>query len=107
MNEEKKPLKPNSLCSKCRSNLIHGAKFRQSDPWMALEVTTLLSLINVTLEKRKFHIAYGGDVENIEKIKCLGCYNPDEFLAMTKIAKDTRDILKVKEYGENFKEGIQ
>lgn len=105
MSDEKKPLKPNSLCSKCRSNLIHGAKFRQSDPWMALEVT--LSLINVALEKRKFHIAYGGQVENIEKIKCLGCYNPEELATMTKIAKDTRDILKIKEFGETFKEGLQ
>ena len=104
MSDEKRVLKPNSLCGQCRHNLIIGARFKESDPWMALELGTVLSLITITCNKNKFHIAYGGDVYNIEKIKCLGCYNPEEMKAITKIAKDTRSIEKVKEYGESFKE---
>lgn len=98
------PVKPNPLCEKCRSNLIHGAKFKRQDPWMALEIASLLTLINIALVTRKFHVVYGGDPYSISKIKCLGCYLPENMKEIIKIAKDTRDIVKVKEYGENYKE---
>jgi hypothetical protein len=100
MSDEKQPLKPNSLCSKCRSNLIHGAKYRQADPWMALEVTALLTLVNVTLKSNKFHIQYGGDLYQIERIKCLSCYQPEAFQRIIEVAKETRDLTKVKAIGE-------
>lgn len=103
-DQEKKPIKPNPLCYPCRYSLIRGAKFKESDPWMALEIGTLLTLINITLKKKKFHIAYAGDVENIERIKCLGCYLPDDLKEIIKIAKETRSIESVKSFGENYSE---
>lgn len=100
MSDEKKPLKPNSMCPQCRANLIHGAKYRQADPWMALEVTALLTLVNVTLKSNKFHIQYAGELYNIEKIKCLACYQPEAFQRIIKVAKETRDLAKVKAIGD-------
>ncbi len=100
MSDEKKPVKPNSLCPQCRSNLIHGARFRQSDPWMALEITALLTLMTVALKSNKFHIQYGGDVYQIEKIKCLSCYQPETFKRIIDVAKKTRDLEQVKAIGD-------
>ena len=98
--ETKRPLRPNPLCGKCRSNLIHGAKFKKNDPWMALEVTSLLTLLTLALKNNNFLIKYGNDAFGVERIPCLGCFLPKDMTAIIKIAKDTRSILAVKEYGE-------
>lgn len=98
--DNKEPVKPNPLCPKCRSNLIHRAKYKESDPWMALEITAMLTLMNVAFKSNKFHIQYGGDVYEISKIKCLGCYQPDTLERIIKVEKDTRDLSKIKAIGE-------
>ena len=101
MSEEKKePVRPNPLCHQCRSNLIHKAKYKQTDPWMALEITSMLTLMNVALKSKKFHIQYGGDVYEISKIKCLGCYHPETLERIIKVAKETRDLKQIKAIGE-------
>lgn len=97
---EKKTLRPKSLCEKCRTSLIHGAKYKRHDPWMALEVTSLLTLINLALKDNKFLIKYGNDAMAINRISCLGCFLPDKLKEIIKIAKETRDLAKIKAFGE-------
>lgn len=99
---EKRPVRPNPMCGQCRSNLIHGAKFRQTDPWMALEVATLLTLLNLALDEKNFHIKYGNDVYGVEKIPCLGCFIPEHFKNIIQVAKQTRKIEAVKAYGDKI-----
>lgn len=99
---EKRPVRPNPMCGQCRSNLIHGAKFKQKDPWVALEVTTLLTLLTISLDDKKFLIKYGNDVYGVEKIPCLGCFLPNHFKNIIQIAKQTRKIEAVKAYGDKL-----
>lgn len=98
--EERKTLRPRQLCEQCRSNLIHGAKFKQKDPWMALEIASLLTLINMALTDNKYLIKYGNDVMGVNQIYCLGCFLPEKFKKIIKVAKDTRSIKAVKALGE-------
>lgn len=99
-DEKREPVKPKSLCNNCRSDLIHGSKFKQTDPWMALEITALLTLMNVALKDNKFLIKYGNDVYGINRIECLGCFIPLTLEKIISVAKKTRDLGKVKAIGD-------
>lgn len=100
-----KTLRPRSLCEECRSRLIHGAKFKPKDPWMALEIASLLTLINFALDDNKYHIKYGNDISGINQIYCLGCFLPNRLREIIKTAKKTRSIESVKSLYEKAKEG--
>lgn len=99
MSEERITIKPKSLCDHCRSKLVHKAKFKKTDPWMALEMTTVLVLVQKALSDKKFLIKYGNDVEGINRIDCLGCFLPDMLNKIIETAK-SKDLEKVKALGD-------
>lgn len=100
MTEEKPTIKPKPLCYPCRYNLIQGAKYKKTDPWMTLEIVSTLTLVNVALKDNKFLIKYGNDVMGINRIQCLGCFLPDTLKKIIDVAKTTRDMEKIKAIGE-------
>ena len=93
------PIKPNSLCDRCRYKLIHKAKYKKTDPWMALEITSLLVLVRKTLDDKRFLIKYGNDPHSISKVPCLGCFLPDTLNTIIEVAKG-KDLTKVKELAD-------
>lgn len=95
MSDERTVIKPKPLCDRCRSNLIHKSKFKMTDPWMALEMATMLVLARNVLDDKKYLIKYGSDVEGINRIECLGCFLPDTLNKVIEVAK-TKDLEKIK-----------
>lgn len=101
MTEEKKePVKPKPLCYPCRYKLIQGAGYKQTDPWMTLEIVATLTLVNCALKDNRFLIKYGNDVYGVNRIQCLGCFMPQTLNKIRQVAKETRDMEKIKAIGD-------
>lgn len=101
MNEEdKKTIAPKPLCKKCRVKIVHGSKFKESDPWMALEIASTLALVRKTLDSKNYLIKYGNDVTGINRIECLGCFSPDVVELIIETAKVDKDVSKIKAMSE-------
>lgn len=101
MNDNKRIDCP-PMCERHRSELIHGAKFKMGDPWMALEVVSQLALVQATLADKKYLIKYSNDPMGINRVGCLACFSPKIFKEIIDVAKKTRDIGEVKKIGERF-----
>lgn len=99
MSDEKITIKPKPLCYPCRYKLMHKAKFKQTDPWMALEIMATMVLVQNALVDKKYLIKYGNDVEGINRIECLSCFLPDMMKKIIEAAKG-KDLEKVKALGE-------
>lgn len=107
MSEEKKTINVPSMCDKHRSILVHKSKFKQHDPWMALEMSAQITLMQAILFEDKFHIKYGGDPMAINKVGCLACFCPHILEKIIQIAKKSKPKIEavgnIKKFGESFK----
>ena len=103
MKKENKQISIPSFCEYHRSRLVHGAKFREKDPWMALEVASQIAMLQAIMVSNTFHIKFGGDVEKIQNVGCLACFENKTFKQLVKIAKKNKSIKDIKEFGDSFK----
>lgn len=99
---DEKPIMMPSFCDEHRSKLIHGAKFKPHDPWMALEIASQLAMFQVILADNNFHIKYGGDAHAISRVGCMACFANKTFKQLIKVAKKNKDIGDIKKFGESF-----
>lgn len=93
-SENKITLKPKPLCERCRSKLVHKAKFKKTDPWMALEISAMMVLVQRVIKDKNYLIKYGNDIEAINRIDCLGCFIPGVLNEIIETAKG-KDLHKV------------
>lgn len=103
--KEVKTIKPAQMCYPHRYELVHKAKFKEHDPWMALEISATLALTQAALAENKYHIKYGSDPEMIGNVGCLACFCPNVFKKIVATAKEHKRgdfIAEIKKIGDGF-----
>lgn len=101
MSDDRPIINMPPFCQTHRSLLIHGARYKQTDPWMVLEVAAQAVLFQgATCEKTVWE-KLGGDVTKLPTLGCLACLCPDKFALVVKAAK-TKDIGAVAALGKQW-----
>lgn len=95
MTETTQTIRPAPFCERCRSTLIHKSKFKKTDPWRSLEITSMMVLIHNVMNEKNYLIKYGNEIHGISMIKCLGCFMPEMMKKIIEIAKE-KNLEKLK-----------
>jgi hypothetical protein len=106
MSDDRPIIEMPPLCKSHRSLLVHGAGYKQTDPWMALEVATQAVLFQGATCEKIIWEKLGGDVTKLPTLGCLACLCPDKFTLVVEAAK-TKDIGAVAALGKQWIEKAQ
>lgn len=101
MNKEQTFINVPVLCDTHRFLLIRQARYKETDPWMALEVAAQIALFQAATVYPGTHEKIGKDITRVSELGCLACYRPDAFGEIVEIAKK-HDLGLIKELGEKW-----
>lgn len=89
------------FCKTHLSLLVHGAGFKESDPWRALTIMASIALFQAATADPTTYDRVGGDVTRIPELGCLACYKPDAFGEIVEAVR-TRGLSAIKPLGESW-----
>lgn len=101
MVDEHEVIEPAQLCYKHQHELVHRARYAESDPWQALMIAAQIVLFQAASCNDQFYKDIEGDITRIGELGCLACKQPKIFNEVIKAAK-TKDIGKIKELGDKY-----
>lgn len=92
------------LCYKHRYLLMQQSGYKETDPWLALEIATQVALFQAATCDPKVHAEVGGDVTKLESLGCLACRKPDAFGEIIDTAQraGVGSLKPIKELGESW-----
>jgi len=90
-----------SFCDRHLYRLVHGAKYKDTDPWRALVIAAQIALFQGASTLDSVHKKLGGDITKVESLGCFACRLPHKFNDVIRVAKH-HDIKKIKELGESW-----
>jgi len=101
MSDDRPVITMPPLCQTHRSLLIHGARYKKTDPWMALEIATQAVLFQGATCEKVIYEKLGGDITKLPDLGCLACLCPDKFSLIVEVAK-TKNLDAIAALGKQW-----
>lgn len=101
-NTENAQIKIPDLCRNHLARLVRGARYSDSDPWLALTIATQVALFHAATADEAIQARCEGDATKIGDFGCLACLEPAAFAQIVSIARKSKDLKGIKQLGESW-----
>ncbi len=103
MSSPENPIVMPPFCAGHNHEIVHEAKYSETDPWRALIVITQVAMFQGMTTTPSVHKRVGGDVTKIATLGCFACRLPGKWKEVIRASKVSLEAIK--ELGEKWVAG--